>query len=311
MSFGASPAMSTYPYGFGNGVSIRNTPIALSQPGQVFWVYNGTALPPTGKPGSDNNRGTFDAPFATIAGALTACVADRGDILMVKPGHAETITAITLLNLNVAGVAIVGLGNGPARPTLTVAGATAATLRISANNVTLRGFNIDLTGVDAIAEGITVDADGFSLLDCYVNTADAGGQCTIGISILAGHFDCTIAGCYILGYAGIGTAAAIQMVSGARHSILNNTIRGNYTAAVGAISNITTSTADLIIAGNFLANGTASSTKVINVGAGATGVIANNRMQILSGSTPITAAAMSWVGANYYANAVATAGTLI
>lgn len=45
--------------------------------------------------------------------------------------------------------------------------------------------------------------------------------------------------------------------------------------------------------------------------AGSTGMISDNRMQILSGTAPITAAGMSWVGGNYYAAALATAGTLI
>ena len=44
---------------------------------------------------------------------------------------------------------------------------------------------------------------------------------------------------------------------------------------------------------------------------GSTGQISGNQMQILSGTAPITGDAMAWVGNNYYAAAIATAGTLI
>jgi len=311
MSFGASPTMSTFPYGFGNGVSIRNMPFAQTQGGQIFWVYNGSALPPTGRPGSDNNRGTFDAPFASIAGALTACVANRGDILMVKPGHAESITAATLLDINVAGVQIVGLGTGALRPTLTLSGATAATLTISGAGASLRNFIIDLTGIDAIAAGITISASGVGLFDNFVRVASASAQATLGASVLTGLSGVEIAGNSFFGTANAGTTAALQIVGGDNHLVAENQFFGNYTAGTGAISNITTAVSNLRILRNLIANNTASSTKVITCLSGTTGQIADNRMQILSGSAPITAAAMSWVGANYYAATIATAGTLI
>lgn len=311
MSFGASPAMSNFPYGFGNGVTIRNMPVAQTQGGQIFWVYNGTALSPTGRPGSDSNRGTFDSPFATIAGALSACVAGRGDIIMVKPGHAETVSVAAALALNVAGVQIVGLGAGLNRPQLTVEGATAATINFSAPNVTLRNFTLDLTGIDAIAAGVTIGANGCQLLDCLVSTASASAQATLGVSVLTGLLDVVIAGNKFYGTANAGTTAALQIVGGSNHVVAENSFFGNYTSGTGAISNITTASLNLQILRNLLANNTASSTKVITCVSGTTGVIADNRMQILSGTAPITAAGMSWVGANYYANAVATAGTLI
>jgi len=311
MSFGASPTMSVFPYGFSQGASIRNMPVAQTQSGQIFWVYNGTALSPTGKPGSNNNRGTFDAPFATIAGALTACLAGRGDIIMVKSGHAEVITAVNPLNFNKAGVQILGVGAGNARPSLTIGASTSATLTFSAANVALRNFNLDFTGIDAVAAGATIAASGVMLIDCFIRTASASAQATLGVSIATGLSGVVIAGNAFYGTSDAGTTAALQIIGGDNHNILDNQFFGAYTAGTGAISNITTASLNLEIAGNFIANNTAASTKAITAVAGTTGVIANNRMQILSGTAPITAAAMSWVGANYYAAAIATAGTLI
>src|SRR4051812_22097042 len=98
----ATQGMSNFPGGFANGLSVRGMPLVQTQPGKVFWVYNGSALQVGQKNGSDGNRGTYDAPFATILGALAQCTAGRGDIIFVKPGHAETISTAAILLMNTA-----------------------------------------------------------------------------------------------------------------------------------------------------------------------------------------------------------------
>lgn len=132
--------ISNYPNGFPNGgVSIRGVPIAQTHPGKALWVSNNTAsLLPGHKGGSDANKGTFQAPFATLAGALAQCVAGRGDVIFIKPGHAEAITSATALLFNVAGVAIVGLGVGNSRPTFTFTTANTAKIPVSAANVAIQ-----------------------------------------------------------------------------------------------------------------------------------------------------------------------------
>lgn len=123
-------AQSNYPNGFTNGVQIRGLPLNVSHPGKVFWVSNvTTGLLPGQRGGSDSNKGTFDSPFSTIDSAIGQCAAGRGDVILVKPGHAETISAAAAITLDVDGVAIVGLGTGANRPTLTFD--TANTARIS------------------------------------------------------------------------------------------------------------------------------------------------------------------------------------
>src|SRR3990167_3005120 len=114
------PTISNFPFGFQYGVSIRGIPLVVSHPGQVFWVSNSTVLSVNARAGSNGNDGSYQSPFATIAYALTRCVASRGDIIMVKPGHAEAISEAAGLALSVAGVALVGLGHGSLRPTLTL-----------------------------------------------------------------------------------------------------------------------------------------------------------------------------------------------
>jgi hypothetical protein len=130
-------ATPNYPNGFPQGVVIRGIPLQVTNPGKVFWVYNGTALQTGQRGGSNGNKGTYDSPFSTIEYAVSQCVANRGDIIFVKPGHAETISSAAILTLDVAGVAIVGLGVGSNRPTLTFSTATTANIPVTAANITV------------------------------------------------------------------------------------------------------------------------------------------------------------------------------
>lgn len=311
MSVGAGPQMSNFPYGFENGVTIRGVPIQLTNPGRVIWVYNGTALAPAGRGGSDGNAGTFLSPKATIAGALLQCVAGRGDVIMVKPGHTENLSAAAALTLSVAGVAIIGLGSGITRPKLTFNTSTAAQLVVSAAQVTLQNFYLDCTGVDAVVSALSVTGADFQFLGNDVLLASASAQATAFLTSTAAADRMVIDGNRFRGTSDAGTNAALVIVGGDAHQITNNSFVGAYGSAVGAISNITTPMTGALIAGNFIQNLTAGNTKAITAVAGSTGSISNNRVQILSGTAPFTSAAMSWVGGNYYANAVATAGTLI
>jgi hypothetical protein len=131
--------IANYPGGFKDGITIRGVPLTVGHPGKVFWVSNSSVLLYNQKGGSNNNDGSFNAPFSTINYALSQVTANRGDIIFVKPGHAETIADATTLALSVAGVAIIGLGRGSNRPTLTFT-AAAANIPVTAANVAV--YNI-------------------------------------------------------------------------------------------------------------------------------------------------------------------------
>lgn len=133
-------ANSNYGSGFRDAIVIRGLPLSVTHPGKIFWVSNSTTLLPGQVAGSDGNLGTFNAPFATIQNAINNCVADRGDIIMVKPGHAESIAAASGITLSKAGVALIGLGSGSNRPTITLGTANTATIEVTANNVTVYNF---------------------------------------------------------------------------------------------------------------------------------------------------------------------------
>lgn len=136
MSIGASPgfdAMSNFPGGFAAGLVVQNMPVLNTYPGRVFWLDSIN--------GADGNKGTFAKPYASLMGALAGMAGPPpsvwGDILMVKPGHSETISSATAMRLAMSGVTIVGLGTGQNRPTFTLDTANTSTINVLGTDITI------------------------------------------------------------------------------------------------------------------------------------------------------------------------------
>lgn len=166
--------ISNYPNGFPAGITIRGMPLNIMHPGKVLWVNNSSVYAPGGVPGSNNSVGTYLKPFSTITYALTQCVASRGDIIMVMPGHAETIASAAAIDVNVAGVAIIGLGIGSLTPTLTLS-ATTSDLKVSAANVTL--YNLRwVPSTSDVVRGINVAATNCTIINMLVPDAGATNE---------------------------------------------------------------------------------------------------------------------------------------
>jgi hypothetical protein len=125
------PNYSNYPNGFTGGLTVRGMPILNSYPGQILWVD---------KNGAQSGDGTFIRPYLTIKQAIAVAQANRGDIIMVKAGHTETIADAVSLVLSTAGVAIIGMGTGSLRPTLTFSTANTANIPVTAKNCTIKNF---------------------------------------------------------------------------------------------------------------------------------------------------------------------------
>lgn len=142
---------SNFPKGFKNGVSIQNMPILNSYSHKVFWVDS--------VHGSDQNKGTFDRPFATLNGALTNSAVGlyAGDTIMLKSGHAETLVAANAVNCNIADINIIGLGTGENRPTFTFTPLAVGTNNwlINAAGVYISNI-IGVTGLNAITNPFKV-----------------------------------------------------------------------------------------------------------------------------------------------------------
>lgn len=134
-----SKIKSNYPNGFPNGVTIRNTPVTNLTANQVFWVSSVI--------GTNTGKGTYKAPYSTLAYALTQCEANKNDVIFLMPGHSEEIVSAAEVDVNVAGVSIIGLGNGENIPKYEFTTDVAASIKISADNVAMQ----NVRGVSKLA----------------------------------------------------------------------------------------------------------------------------------------------------------------
>lgn len=276
---------------------------ALPLTSGAYWFVSSTL-------GSNGNRGDKpERPVATIAKAISLAAA--GDTIVCLPGHTEAVTAAGTITVSKAGLTILGVGYGRRRPVITYTTAVGASFDITAANVRIENVVFSGVGVDAVTAMVNVSAADAQFVNCEFETGNATNQATLGILTTASADRLLVQSCHFHGSADAGTATAIRVVGGDSIRILDNIFIGNYTTTLGAIDNATTACTNCTVRDNCIYNRTASSTKAMTFQAGSTGQIARNYMQILSGTAPITGAAMSWVGANYYAATIATAGTLI
>lgn len=157
--------LSVYPNGFPGGVMIQGMPILNTYGGNVFWVNSNG--------GSDGNKGTRNRPFSTLDYAIGRCTANNGDIIMVMPNHAETITGAGGIALDVAGVTVVGMGSYNQRPRFLMDGGTAVTATVTAADVTVQNM-VFAGGHNGIVRCFNVTAPGFKAVDIEFedNTTD-------------------------------------------------------------------------------------------------------------------------------------------
>ena len=158
--------------------------------GNVFFVDSGHA-----QRRDASDHGAYDKPFATLDYAIGRATASNGDIIFVAPGHAESYTVANGFDADVAGIRIVGLGEGANRPTFNFAD-TDATVAIGAANVTIENLRF-VAGISNIVVGISVEAggDNFTLRNCEVpESGTATFDFATFIDLASGADDVTIDG---------------------------------------------------------------------------------------------------------------------
>lgn len=246
--------VSNYPNGFEHGLVLKGVPVELPHPGKVYWVNNSSVLPDNGVGGSNSNPGTYLKPFSTIDYAVGKCKANRGDVIYVMPGHVETISAASSLDLDVAGIKVIGLGRGSKQPRLDFT-ATAGTVTVDADDVSIVNMNFH-ANVSAVVIGLSILTLATDCLvkDCTFDVEAAGtDEFNRAINVGVGCDRLVIDGCKI--DMGIGGAVAAISLVGATTDVLiqNNMIRGDY--STGNITSETTASVNVHILDNLLING--------------------------------------------------------
>ncbi len=176
--------MSHYPGGFGGGLTIRGVPIQSTHAGAMFWVDENAN-------NKSNNRGTFDSPCSSIDNAMALCVANRGDIIGVKPGHVENISAAAALTCDVAGVAIVGFGVGSKQAKIVWDTAATADIDVTAADVTFSNLWLhnNYANVDGCFD-VAATGDYFTIQGCRWTDGSNALEMEEGVNLAddADHF---------------------------------------------------------------------------------------------------------------------------
>lgn len=235
--------------------------------GSIFYAdsVTGSSVNPGDRP---------DKPMATIDQAVGKCTANKGDVIFVLPNHTETVSAAAGLDLDVAGITLIGLGSGANRPQINFTTAVGADMDVDAADIMM--INFDFTGgIDALTGPIDVNSSYFSMLGCL--TRDVTGQATDFIVTDANADNLLISDWKHIGAAVVGADTAISIVGGDDIVIENFDIYGNF--AVSAIENVTTAAVRAKIGGgnkqNYIWTANAADTCVTMV-ATATGFIGPN-----------------------------------
>jgi hypothetical protein len=258
---------TNFPAGFPHGVTMRNMPVLNTYGGNVFWVDSVA--------GSNGYKGTFERPFATIDYAIGRCTASNGDIIMVKPGHAETLAAD--ITMDVIGVAVYGLGQGTLRPTITV-GAFDGTVAMTAANSAMYNVRFVLEDTDdTVASAITITADG-CVVDGCETVVHATAQFTTHLTATDAQFVEIRNNVFKSLHTASSTSGVV--VDGCDDLVMtNNLIDGHFTEH--ALDNTTPASADEIlrayIAGNTIQNRSSTAGDLaVELDAAATGQFVEN-----------------------------------
>lgn len=269
---------NNYTNGFSGGLITREQYIPDTFAGKVFYVGNHATLLEGERGASDGNKGTFLAPFATLDYAISQCVANRGDTIFIRPNHTETLSAADAIDIDVAGVSVIGLGTGSDRPTFTMDNA-AGEITVGADNVTIENIIVNAS-VTAVLKGINVEdgVDYTTIRNCEFGVDAAGtDEFNHTISFENNNTGAIIEGCTIdMGIAG-AVAGIIADADTAKLTIRNNVIRGDFSTA--NIVGDTTLSTNVLIKGNLLVNGVGGDLNAqpcIELLTGTTGVIADN-----------------------------------
>lgn len=269
-----------------------STPTGLGR-GKTWYVDSAVA-------GADGT--SPDTALATLDSAFAKCTANQGDVIVVMPNHAETITGAGGIAHDVAGVSVIGLGVGNQRPRFLMDGATTVTYAISAadayvENLVFAAGHADIVACfDVTAVGATIKrcefvnnvvdenfksaitcsgadntADMLTVEDCFFYTVDAA---TLGFILTTGDVNQMLVFNNVVISEGTGLATLITCATG--KDLKGVVVTWNFLSSKATAGNL------------FISNDTASPNN--------SGIIAHNRCRHADVTTTHTMGAVGGCG---------------
>ncbi len=243
-----------------SALAFVNAGLGTLSTGKIWFVDSGAGGNATGTSWTNASL-TFNA-------AVDLCDADsganRGDVIVGAPGHSETLGTLAF---DVAGISVIGFGNGTLMPTIIYDTATDVVI-VSAANITLKNLRF-IPSVTEVVSGVAVTAtgDGCTFIECDFGFAETSGTDEFDTAISIGGAEgagpptfTTIKDCFFHAEAaGASEAIYIGVVSSV--FIENIKVFGDY--ATGCIVNVGAAD-DVVIERSLLFNGTMHGDSEIN-----------------------------------------------
>ena len=263
---------------FANPVAIP--PWIISPNGGQVWYVAAT------NPQDGFNDDLMSHMNSSLAQAMGNCRANRGDTIICLPGHVESVGISTAL-VFVAGVTIIGIGNGDERPTFNWTAAASA-WAVTVANVKFVNciMNLAATASTATTKAITCSAAGLMFEQCKIIAGAAGGaqQATIGVELTTGADKFALLGCEVYAPADAAVPTLFKLTNAVDNAqFLGNWLYVCLSSTGGTLITFTTAPTNIKIGGrtgeyqgNYLRNSIANSTKVLVGIASSTGEIDNN-----------------------------------
>ena len=213
-------------------------------------------------------------PLSTVDAAIGLATASQGDIILVMPGHTETIASATAWAMDKAGISVIGLGKGALRPTFTLT-ATASNIPITTANCLIENC-IFTCGTADHTTTMTITADETTIRNCkFMNITGFQSITQIRVGLGANDADnLLIEGCRFEAVA-VGCTQAILMEEVEDQVVIDNcSFSGEY--LVSCIHNPTGFVlTDITISNNYVHNVDADQQCIILLSA-CTGTIKDN-----------------------------------
>lgn len=269
--------------------------------GNVFFVdSNGT----TNGADATNKGNSPEFPFLTLDYAIGQCTANQGDRIYVMPGHAENITTATAINIDVAGVSIVGLGSGADLPTFS-ATAAAGSITVGAASVSIENIKMVANFATGTTAGITVGAagDNCTLKGIKYRDTSATSEYLAHVKIATTVTDLVIEDCSFVTLAGSLTNSLLFAGTTSDVVIKNNHFFVDSSDSV--IDHLVGAATNILIDSNVIVNqDTGAAGYVIDCHASSTGTAVNNRGAYNKTDAAMTKGAVMWWCENYFSNTV-------
>ena len=276
-------------------------------PGDIWFVDSGHASA-SDAAGYGQNP---DAPFATLDYAIGQCTASNGDVIYVMPGHAENLTAADSIDVDVAGIKIIGLGWGALKPTFSTT-AAAGSFKVDAANVLVRNLRLVANFATGTTAGMTLTANATNLIveDCDWRDTSAANEFLLHVTIPTGVGPATFRRCTFVTAAGSMTNSFL--FAGTSTSFTIEDCYFFVDSADSVIDHAAGASTNLRIHNNTIINiDTGAAGYCIEQKSDGTGVASRNLLAYNKVDAEVGVGAATWWFENYATNTVGTSSGVL